>query len=49
MSMSVNPQSDAGTNGHSAVGDVLYAMSDEQILEMEPEIAGGSGRDQKFC
>jgi len=36
MSMNVNPQNDAGTNGHSAVGDVLYAMSDEQILEMEP-------------
>ncbi|MBZ5540703.1 MAG: hypothetical protein LAN61_09315 [Acidobacteriia bacterium] len=42
--MSVNPQSDAGTNGHSAVGDVLYAMSDEQILEMEPE--GDASREE---
>jgi hypothetical protein len=35
-----------GTTGHSAVGDVLYAMSDEQILEMEPaeEAASEEGR-----
>ncbi|MBZ5701475.1 MAG: hypothetical protein LAN84_06480 [Acidobacteriia bacterium] len=34
---SLEPTNTTGTNGHAAVGDVLYAMSDEQILEMEPE------------
>ncbi len=33
----MNSQIETGTSGKSAAGDALYAMSDEQILEMEPE------------
>ena len=31
---------DGGTNGQSATGETLYALSDEQILEIEPEAGG---------
>ena len=30
----------SGANGHSPSNDVLYALSDEQILEIEPEKVG---------
>lgn len=44
MATTENPLVSSSANGHSPSNDVLYALSDEQILEIEPEAQVVSGQ-----